>query len=445
MTKSEVWEIWDQSLQKLQSNIDGYSYENLLKSLKPAGFHDNTILIETPYHFNKDWLNDRYAPSFEKAIYELIKKEVHIKFVVSSEIPDIYSSGVKKDYMETYTPSFNPKYIFENFVIGNSNRFAHAACLSVADLPSYTYNPLFIYGGAGLGKTHLMQAIGQRILKKYSNMKVSYVTSETFTNELIDSIKDNNTNEFRNKYRSIDILLIDDIQFIAGKESTQEEFFHTFNTLYEDNRQIIISSDRPPKEIPTLEERLRSRFEWGLISDIQPPDLETRIAILRKKGQMEHVHMPDDTITYIADNIQSNIRALEGAFTKIVAHASLNGEEIRAELAEKVLKDILSPSKPTVITVDLIQKIVAAYYNVRLDDLKAKRRTTALAHPRHIAMYITNELLPNISQAKIGEHFGGRNHATVIHACNKISAMLKEDNALQDDVASLIRKIKNSL
>jgi len=296
-----------------------------------------------------------------------------------------------------------------------------------------------------LGKTHLMQAIGQRILKKYSNMKVSYVTSETFTNELIDSIKDNNTNEFRNKYRSIDILLIDDIQFIAGKESTQEEFFHTFNTLYEDNRQIIISSDRPPKEIPTLEERLRSRFEWGLISDIQPPDLETRIAILRKKGQMEHVHMPDDTITYIADNIQSNIRALEGAFTKIVAHASLNGEEIRAELAEKVLKDILSPSKPTVITVDLIQKIVAAYYNVRLDDLKAKRRTTALAHPRHIAMYITNELLPNISQAKIGEHFGGRNHATVIHACNKISAMLKEDNALQDDVASLIRKIKNSL
>ena len=445
MTKSEVLDIWVQSLQKLQSNIDGYSYENLLKSLKPAGFHENTILIETPYHFNKDWLNDRYAPSFEKVIYEIVKKEVRVKFVVSSEIPDIYSSSDKRDYPETYTPNFNPKYIFENFVIGASNRFAHAACLSVADIPSYTYNPLFIYGGAGLGKTHLMQAIGQRILKKYSSMKVSYVTSETFTNELIDSIKDNKTNEFRNRYRGIDILLIDDIQFIAGKESTQEEFFHTFNTLYEDNRQIIISSDRPPKEIPTLEERLRSRFEWGLISDIQPPDLETRIAILRKKGQLEHVYMPDDTISYIADNIQSNIRALEGAFTKIVAHASLNGEEIKTELAEKVLKDILSPGRPAAITVDLIQKIVSDYYNIRLDDLKAKRRTSALSHPRHIAMYITNELLPNLSQTKIGEHFGGRNHATVIHACNKINSLLQEDVSLQDDVSELIKKIKNSL
>ena len=445
MTKSEVWDIWAQSLQKLQNNIDGYSYENLLKSLKPAGFHENTILIETPYHFNKDWLNDRYAPSFEKVIFELIKKDIRIKFVVKSELPDVYSDSFKRDYMEASSPSFNPKYIFENFVIGASNRFAHAACLSVADLPSYTYNPLFIYGGAGLGKTHLMQAIGQRILTKYSDMKVSYVTSETFTNQLIDSIKDNNTNEFRNRYRSIDILLIDDIQFIAGKESTQEEFFHTFNTLYEDNRQIIISSDRPPKEIPTLEERLRSRFEWGLISDIQPPDLETRIAILRKKGQMEHVHMPDDTVAYIADNIQSNIRALEGAFTKIVAHASLSGEEISPELAEKVLKDILSPSKPATITVDLIQEIVSAYFNIRLEDLKAKRRTSAISHPRHIAMYITSELLPNVSQAKIGEYFGGRNHATVIHACNKIESMLKDDVSLQNDVSLLIRKINNSL
>jgi len=444
MTKSEVWNVWDQSLQRIQSNIDNYSYEALPKSLKPVGFHDNTILVEAPSQFTRDWLNERYVSFFKEAFLDILKKDTDIKFIVNSEMPNIPFNNDKKNGNDYTVPHFNPKYSFDNFVIGNSNRFAHAACLAVADLPAKTYNPLFIYGGAGLGKTHLMQAIGKYILEKYTKMKVSYVTSETFTNELIDSIKNNSTNEFRNKYRSNDILLIDDIQFLAGKEGTQTEFFHTFNTLYEDNRQIIISSDRPPKEIPTLEDRLRSRFEWGLISDIQPPDLETRIAILRKKGQMENIKVPDDTILYIANNIQSNIRVLEGAFTKVVAHAYLNGEEINPQLAMEVLKDVLTPNKPEIITVDLIQKVVADYFNIRQEDLKAKRRTSSISFPRHIAMYIARELIPDLSLPKIGKEFGGRDHATVIHACSKISKMLPEDNVLQNDVSELIKKITNS-
>ena len=444
MTKSEVWNIWDQSLQKVQNNIDHYSYETLLKSLKPIGYQENTVLIEAPNQFTRDWLNDRYVAFFTKAFQDILQEDIQVKFIVDCEIPDVSFDISKKNGIEPSLPHFNPKYSFSNFVIGNSNRFTHAACLAVADLPAKTYNPLFIYGGAGLGKTHLMQAIGQHILKKYQYMKVSYVTSETFTNELIDSIKNNSTNEFRNKYRSNDILLIDDIQFLAGKEGTQEEFFHTFNTLYGDNRQIIISSDRPPKEIPTLEDRLRSRFEWGLISDIQPPDLETRIAILRKKGQMENISVPDDTISYIANNIQSNIRALEGAFTKIAAHAFFNREEINTELAMKVLKDMLTPDEPKVVTVDLIQELVAEHFSIRLDDLKAKRRTSAVSYPRHIAMYITRELMPDLSLPKIGKHFGGRDHATVIHACNKIGNKLKDDLSLQKDINELVKKITNS-
>jgi chromosomal replication initiator protein len=444
MNKSKVLEVWDQSLEIIQQNIDNYSYETLLKTLKPLGYHNNTVIIEAPNHFTRDWLNERYAPSFKEVFQDLLDKDVTVKFLISSEIPDMSANRKTKKNKINKEPSysnFNPKYSFRNFVIGNSNRFTHAACLAVAESPAKTYNPLFIYGGAGLGKTHLMQAIGQHILDKNQHMRVSYVTSETFTNELIDSIRDNTTTEFRNKYRNMDILLIDDIQFIAGKESTQQEFFHTFNTLYEDGRQIIISSDRPPKEIPTLEERLRSRFEWGLISDIQPPDLETRIAILRKKGQIENINVPDDTISYIAYNIHSNIRVLEGAFTKVVAHAYFNGEEIKQELAEEVLKDVLSPERPNTITVDLIQKIVSEHYNVKTEDLKAKRRTSAISYPRHIAMYITKELLTDMSLPKIGSYFGGRDHTTVIHACNKISKKIQSDRATQKEVSQLIKKI----
>ncbi|WP_286724746.1 chromosomal replication initiator protein DnaA [Pelotomaculum sp. PtaB.Bin117] len=444
--KSEVQDLWDQSLQILQKKINKYSFETLLKSLKPLGCHENTIIIEAPSYFTRDWLSDRYAPLIKEVFQNILNKDIDVKFLISSEISDIASSNKKQNDKNTDDLSsthFNPKYSFKNFVIGNSNRFAHAACLAVAESPSKTYNPLFIYGGAGLGKTHLMQAIGWFILENHNRMKVSYVTSEKFTNELINSIRDYNTNDFRNKYRNMDILLVDDIQFLAGKESTQEEFFHTFNSLYEDNRQIIISSDRPPKEIPTLEDRLRSRFEWGLITDIQPPDLETRIAILRKKGQLENLQVPDDTISYIADKIQSNIRVLEGALIKVIAYASLYNEEITPELAAKVLKDILPPEKPTEITVELIQQVVSSYYNLRQEDFKAKRRTTAISFPRQIAMYLTKELT-DLSLPKIGDFFGGRDHTTVLHACNKISNKLQEDYTLQNVIAELVKKIKNS-
>nr|WP_312038052.1 chromosomal replication initiator protein DnaA [Pelotomaculum terephthalicicum] len=444
--KSEVQDLWEQSLQILQKKINKYSFETLLKSLKPLGCHENTIIIEAPSYFTRDWLSDRYAPLIKEVFQNILNKDIDVKFLISSEISDIASSNKKQNDKNTDDLSsthFNPKYSFKNFVIGNSNRFAHAACLAVAESPSKTYNPLFIYGGAGLGKTHLMQAIGWFILENHNKMKVSYVTSEKFTNELINSIRDYNTNDFRNKYRNMDILLVDDIQFLAGKESTQEEFFHTFNSLYEDNRQIIISSDRPPKEIPTLEDRLRSRFEWGLITDIQPPDLETRIAILRKKGQLENLQVPDDTISYIADKIQSNIRVLEGALIKVIAYASLYNEEITPELAAKVLKDILPPEKPTEITVELIQQVVSNYYNLRQEDFKAKRRTTAISFPRQIAMYLTKELT-DLSLPKIGDFFGGRDHTTVLHACNKISNKLQEDYTLQNVVSELVKKIKNS-
>ncbi|WP_277443017.1 chromosomal replication initiator protein DnaA [Pelotomaculum isophthalicicum] len=444
--KSEVQDLWDQSLKILQKKINKYSFETLLKSLKPLGCHENTIIIEAPSYFTRDWLKDRYAPLIKEVFQSILNKDIDVKFLISSEIFDINSSNKKqndKNIDELSSTHFNPKYSFKNFVIGNGNRFAHAACLAVAESPSKAYNPLFIYGGAGLGKTHLMQAIGWFILENHNRMKVSYVTSEKFTNELINSIRDYNTNDFRNKYRSMDILLVDDIQFLAGKESTQEEFFHTFNSLYEDNRQIIISSDRPPKEIPTLEDRLRSRFEWGLITDIQAPDLETRIAILRKKGQLENLHVPDDTISYIADKIQSNIRVLEGALIRVVAYASLYNEEISPELAAKVLKDILPPEKPTEITVELIQQVVSKYYSLRQEDFKAKRRTSAISYPRQIAMYLTKELT-DLSLPKIGEFFGGRDHTTVLHACNKISNKLQEDYTLQNIITELIKQIKNS-
>jgi len=322
--------------------------------------------------------------------------------------------------------------------VGNSNRFAHAASLAVAESPAKSYNPLFIYGGVGLGKTHLMQAIGHHILANASSTRVFYVSSEKFTNELINSIRDDKTVDFRNKYRTMDILLVDDIQFLAGKERTQEEFFHTFNALYEANKQIIISSDRPPKEIPTLEDRLRSRFEWGLITDIQPPDLETRIAILRKKAKLENLKVSDDVISYIADQIHSNIRELEGALIRVMAYSSIKHAPITPELANEALKDILPARKPKIITISIIQKSVSEYFNLRLEDFKSKRRTRSVAFPRQIAMYLSRELTDN-SLPKIGDEFGGRDHTTVMHAYEKISSSLQEDTVLQ----STVKELKN--
>ncbi|NLJ76315.1 MAG: chromosomal replication initiator protein DnaA [Peptococcaceae bacterium] len=442
MIRSEVLILWEKALKVLEKKINKNAFDTWLRPLKPLGCHNNTIVIEAPNDFSRGWLSERYAPILKKVLQDITKKDISIQFFLSSEIPGMQSNIFKKSAESYQTSPLNPKYTFDTFIVGNSNRFAHAACLAVSEAPAKSYNPLFIYGGVGLGKTHLMHAIGQHIMKHSSLLKVFYVTSEKFTNELINSIRDDKTVVFRNKYRGMDILLVDDIQFLAGKERTQEEFFHTFNTLYEANKQIIISSDRPPREIPTLEDRLRSRFEWGLITDIQPPDLETRIAILRKKAQLENLIVPDDTIVFIANKIQSNIRILEGALNRIVASSSLNGREINPEMAADVLKDIL-PNRPRPITIQLIQEIVAEFYNLKIEDFKSKKRHRAISFPRQIAMYLSRELTEE-SLPQIGNHFGGRDHTTVMHAYDKISDELSKNTIFQETIKDLANLIKKS-
>ncbi|MDD4572431.1 MAG: chromosomal replication initiator protein DnaA, partial [Clostridia bacterium] len=373
--QNDVLARWEQVLTRLEKQVNKHSFETWLAKCKPVAFYDNTIIIEVPDHFSKSWLADRYSPIIKQAYEAIMHQDISLQFILAGQ--EVDQRKTKEKFSdETHINILNPRNTFDTFVIGNSNRFAHAASLAVAESPGRAYNPLFIYGGVGLGKTHLMHAIGHYVFENNPSLKVAYVTSEKFTNELINSIRDDQTVEFRNKYRSMDILLIDDIQFLEKKEATQEEFFHTFNTLYEANKQIIISSDRPPKEIATLEDRLRSRFEWGLITDMQSPDYETRVAILRKKAQLEGIsNIPDDTIAFIADKIQSNIRELEGALTRVSAFSSLEKQEATPQLAARVLKDVIAPSKPKVITAPLIMQTVADFYGLRIEDLKAKKRT----------------------------------------------------------------------
>jgi chromosomal replication initiator protein len=334
----------------------------------------------------------------------------------------------------------NPKYTFDSFVVGPSNRFAHAASLAICDSPAKAYNPLFIYGGVGLGKTHLMHAIGQRVIQKFPKYKILYISSEDFTNQLITAIQNRTTLKFREKYRSVDILLIDDIHFIAGKESTQEEFFHTFNSLYDAHKQIIVSSDRPPKEIQALEERLVSRFEWGLVTDIQPPDFETRIAILKKKSEKETIALPDDVFYFLAEKIRTNIRELEGALIRVVAYAKLIGREISVDLVKEILKDMISEGEKK-ITIDLIQRKVSEYFDIKLSDMKVKRRSKAIAYPRQLAMYLTRHLT-DYSLPEIGEQFGGRDHTTVLHAYERIEKDLKTKRGFKEVVDRLVQSIK---
>ncbi|WP_439950889.1 chromosomal replication initiator protein DnaA [Desulfolucanica intricata] len=436
--------IWEEVLNSIKTQVSEQSYNVWISSLNPIGLFNNVFTIEVPDNFTKDWISDRYHPLLKENLKNILQCDIDVEFILSNDVEEYLSQYSNSSISQTeYTMSpLNPKYTFNTFVVGNSNRFAHAACFAVAESPAKSYNPLFIYGGVGLGKTHLMHAIGNYILTQGNNYKIAYCTSEKFTNELINSIKDDKTVEFRNKYRNIDILLIDDIQFLAKKERTQEEFFHNFNTLYEANKQIIISSDRPPKEIPTLEDRLRSRFEWGLITDIQPPDYETRIAILRKKAQLDNLKVPDETINYIATKIQSNIRELEGALIRIIAYSSLTGKEINLSMAEEVLKAILEPQKPKKLTVELIQQTVAEYFEIKTEDLKAKKRTRAVSFPRQIAMYLTRELT-DLSLPKIGDAFGGRDHTTILHGHEKIQNQIKEDSNLETTINELINKLKN--
>lgn len=435
---SDLENIWNEALKLIKVELTEVSFNTWLKTINPVMIAEDKIILAAPNEFTKGILEGRYLNLIKNAIKQVTNKEFNIQFTIPGEDLSINVGQSVTSNNSTFNQrsQLNPKYTFDTFVIGNSNRFAHAASLAVAEAPAQAYNPLFIYGGVGLGKTHLMHAIGHYILNQTPNAKVVYVSSEKFTNELINSIRDDRNNQFRNKYRNVDVLLIDDIQFIAGKESTQEEFFHTFNALHEANKQIVISSDRPPKEIPTLEDRLRSRFEWGLIADIQPPDLETRIAILKKKAKVENIDVPDDVMQYIASKIQSNIRELEGALIRIVAYSSLTNKKITLELAEEALKDIISSDKPKKITVKLIKEVVSKEFNIKVEDLNSRKRTKSIAYPRQIAMYLTRELT-DLSLPKIGEEFGGRDHTTVIHAYDKIT----EDMANNDDFKNTINKL----
>ena len=437
-------ELWSSVLAQVEQKISKPSFETWLKSTKMLTYQGDTVTIAAPNSFARDWLDTHYVHLIAGILTELTGEGLSIKFVVPKDqsmedfsLPKPIIAVKTDDEQPEYSRGMlNSKYTFDTYVIGSGNRFAHAASLAVAEAPAKAYNPLFIYGGVGLGKTHLMHAIGHYVQEHNPNAKVVYLSSEKFTNEFINSIRDNKTVEFRNKYRSVDVLLIDDIQFLAGKEQTQEEFFHTFNTLHEESKQIVISSDRPPKEIPTLEDRLRSRFEWGLITDITPPDLETRIAILRKKAKADGLDIPNEVMAYIANQIDSNIRELEGALIRVVAYSSLVNKDMNTELAAEALKDIMPNAKPRIITILDIQKAVGEHFHMRLEDFSAKKRTKSIAFPRQIAMYLSRELT-NFSLPKIGEEFGGRDHTTVIHAHEKISTLLKEDQALQQDLKQI--------
>ena len=439
--------LWEKTLNIIKSELSEVSFNTWIKSCQPISMSNTSIKISVPNSFTQDILNKRYKDLVANSIKAVCSKLYDIEFVILSDASDKENSKIKSDkptrsiiVNDEMSSTLNPKYTFNSFVIGNSNRFAHAASLAVAEAPAKAYNPLFIYGGVGLGKTHLMHAIGHYILESNPNAKVVYVSSEKFTNELINAIKDDKNEEFRSKYRNVDVLLIDDIQFIAGKERTQEEFFHTFNALHDANKQIILSSDRPPKEIPTLEDRLRSRFEWGLIADIQVPDFETRMAILKKKADVENLNVANDVMGYIASKIKSNIRELEGALIRIIAYSSLTNREVSVDLATEALKDIISKKQGKHVTIDAIQDIVASYYNLRIEDLKSQRRTRSVAYPRQIAMYLSRKLT-DMSLPKIGEEFGGRDHTTVIHAYEKISENLKTDDTLQHTVNNITKKL----
>jgi len=458
----QLQDLWKHVVERARRDFGSTTLDMLLENAEPVKLESGTLTLRFLTNWERDWVEARHLDDLRTMCRELVPGIVDIELITASDngsavaSPPPSSTGAGGDaspsrpapgLLRSRAPArvsggtLNPRYTFDSFVVGPSNRFAQAAALAVAEDPAGAYNPLFLYGGVGLGKTHLMQAIAHYVREHHRRMLVVYVSSETFTNELINALAKRSMAEFRQKYRSVDVLLIDDIQFVAGKEQTQEEFFHTFNALYEAEKQIVISSDRPPKEIPTLEERLRSRFEWGLTTDIQPPDLETRVAILRKKAADEGITLPNDTYLYIANVIQSNIRELEGALIRVVAYASLQNLPLTPEVAEEALKDIVSASKNRVITVDLIQSVVASHFGVNVADMKAKKRTRALAFPRQIAMYLTRELTDS-SLPEIGEAFGGRDHSTVIHACEKIKQEAANNPSLSQTLRELTQKIQ---
>ena len=443
--------LWVQMLQWIRKQISPQSFETWFAPTRQVSATESSISVEVPNKFFKDWLLEHYKDHLSLASKEACGADISIEFVVCEQHPETETPDAERKRggffartFERFAPPadfvFNSKYTFDSFVIGGCNRFAHAASLAVAETPAKAYNPLFIYGGVGLGKTHLMQAIGQHAVRRNQRLRVLYISSEKFTNQLISAIQNRTTPAFREKYRAVDILLIDDIHFISGKESTQEEFFHTFNTLYDAHKQIVVSSDRAPKEIPALERRLISRFEWGLVTDIQAPDLETRIAILRKKIESEAVEIPDDVLFFIAERISSNIRELEGALIRVVAYASLLGQKIDVDVAKEVFKEA-GEEDVVVVDVDKIKRVVAEFFGISKNYLGGKRRVKKVVFPRQVAMFLAREMTKR-SLLEIGGFFGGRDHSTVIHSCDKVEEEMKKNPQARIMVDKLINLVK---
>ena len=444
MATTKTGNVWAEILSRVEAKVNRHSFYTWFK---PTAFVQEAgldLTVKVPNGLFRDWLTKHYAGVIREALGELDREGIRIAFVTDAEAAkpaaQLTLPTPSSDQKAPAAPpprGLNPRYTFDNFVVGSSNQFAQAAAQAVAEAPSRSYNPLFLYGGVGLGKTHLMHAIGQYLFEQSPALKLTYISSERFMNEMINAVRYDRILEFRERYRSTDVLLIDDIQFLAGKEGTQIEFFHTFNSLYDAQKQIVISSDCLPNEIPSLEERLRSRFKWGLIADIQPPDLETKVAILKKKAEAESIPLPDDVALYIAGRIKSNIRELEGSLIRLIAYASLTGTEISLPLAQDVLRDLLDRDDQSV-TIEMIQKFVATYYRLKIADLKSRNNSKNVALPRQIAMYLSKSLT-NASLPQIGKSFGGKHHSTVIHSIRKIENQCKHDRSFHTLINSFLQ------
>jgi chromosomal replication initiator protein len=442
--------LWPKVIDSLKERVGQQNFDIWIKPIRFISMEGEIAELEVPNRFFKEWINEHFSSHIKDAFSFLTQKRCHLQFRIRNEKmngKDFISLPLQRNEQQvihSFQPMFNPKYTFDNFVVGASNQFANAACLAVANLPAKNYNPLFIYGGVGLGKTHLLHAIGNHIIQHRvlpDIKKICYLSSEEFTNELINSLRYEKMDEFRNKFRRRDILLIDDIQFISGKERTQAEFFHTFNSLYEARKQIVVTSDKFPKDIPNFEERLRSRFEWGLIADIQPPDIETKVAILKKKAEVENIPLPNDVAFFLASQIDSNIRVLEGSLIRIGAFASLTKTSIDIQLAKEVLKNIIKP-KEELISIDSIQKVVANFFNIKISDLKVKRKYKGYVLPRQVSMYISRKLT-DASLLEIGEKFGGKDHSTVLHSIKKVEEKISKETSFKEIIENLMSRIKS--
>src|SRR4051812_30432436 len=446
--------IWEQVLSRIETKVNRHIFYTWFKPTTFIADEGSTLRIRVPNPLFRDWLTKHYAAVLDEALGEIDRSGTAVTFVsepVEVTAPAVVAPRIAVPAIETRsdpdndvddspTGSLAPRYSFDTFIVGPSNQFAHAACRAVAEIPSRSYNPLFIYGGVGLGKTHLMHAIGHYVLNHLKTLKLTYISSERFMNEMINAVRYDRILDFRERYRSVDILLVDDIQFLAGKEGTQTEFFHTFNSLYDSQKQIIISSDCPPHEIPQLEERLRSRFEWGLIADIQAPDLETKVAILKKKAETEGIPLPDNVAIYIAGKIKSNIRELEGSLIRLIAYASLTGREISLPLAQDVLRNVLQ-NDDRAVTIEGVQKAVADHYSLKVAELKSKNNSKSVAMPRQIAMYLCKNLT-NASLPEIGKSFGGKHHSTVIHSIRKVEALRRKDGDFNMFINTLLESFR---